>query len=139
MTFSKFAVSLLSVLFLLGGFPGIATGEDKQTTSEPSLNATQNELFALADSSQRSRLSALTSPFSHSDASSGVLHLRDLQPEDRSLADVNGHVCYTMRTYKVKRAERLADNESEHRGYTTCEMASSYHVRSANGEAKKQK
>ena len=138
MTFSKFAVSLLSVLFLLGGFPGIATGEDKQTTSEPSLNATQNELFALADNSPRSRLPALTSPFRHSDASSGLLHLRD-QPKDRSLADMNGDVCYTMRSYKVKRAERLADNESEHRGYTTCEMASSYHVRSANGEAKKQK
>jgi hypothetical protein len=138
MTFSKLAL-FLSVLFLLGGVRGRATGEDKQTTSDPSLNATQNELFALADNSPRSRLLALTSPFSHSDASSGVLHLRNLQPEGGSLGNINGDVCYTMRSYKVKRTERLADNESGQRGYSTCEMASSYHVRSANGEAKKPK
>ena len=143
MTFSGFAVCLLGVWFLLAGLPGSATAEDKQTTSEQSLNATQNELFALANNSPRSRPPALTSPFSHSDASSGVLHLRDLQPEGRSLAvvtaDANGNVCYTMRSYKVKRTERLADNDSGRRGYSTCEMASSYHVRSADGQAKKQK
>ena len=139
MTFSIFAGSLVSVLFLLAGLPRSATAEDKQTTSEQSLIATQNQLFALANNSPRSRRSALTTPFSYSAASSGVLHLRDLQAEDRSLADVNGDVCYTMRSYKVKRTERLADNETDHRGYSTCEMASSYHVRSADGQAKKQK
>ena len=139
MTFSKFAVFLVSVLFLVAGLPDSAPAEDRQTPSEPSLNVTQNELVALANNSPQSRLSALTSPFSHSDASSGVLHLRDLQPEDRSVADVNGDVCYTMRSYKVKRTERLADNETDHRGYSTCEMASSYHVRSADAQAKKQK
>jgi hypothetical protein len=143
MTFSGFAVSLLGVLFLLAGLPGSATAEDKQTSPEQSLNPTQNELFALENNSPRSRLSALTSPFSYSDASSGVLRLRDLQPEGRSLADAradaNGDVCYTMRSYKVKRTERLADNSSALRGYSTCEMASSYHVRSADGQAKKQK
>jgi hypothetical protein len=138
MTFSKFAVSLVSVLFLLTGLADNATAEDKQTTSEQSRNATQHELFVLANNSPRS-LSALTSPYSYSDASSDVLHLRDLPPEDRSLADVNGEVCYTMRSYKVKRTERLADNESGHRGYSTCERASGYHLRSADTPAKKQK
>jgi len=137
MSFSKLAVSLLSVLFLVAELSGRATAEDRQTSSPPSLNATQNELFALANDSPQSGRSVLTSPFKHSDASSGVLHLRDVQPEDRSLADVNGDVCYTMRSYKVKRTERLADNETDHRGYSTCEMASSYHVRAADGQAKK--
>lgn len=138
MTFWKFAVYLVSLLFLLTGLAGNASAEDKQTTSEQSLNLTQNELFALASNSPRA-LAALTSPFNYSDASSDVLHLRDLQPEDRSLADMNGEVCYTMRSYKVKRTERLADNESGHRGYSTCESASGYHVRSADTPAKKQK
>jgi len=138
MTFSKITVSLISVWFLLTGLAGNATAEDKQTTSEQSLNATQNELFALANSSPRS-VSTFTSPFNYSDASSDVLHLWDPQPEKRSLADMNGEVCYTMRSYKVKRTERLADNESEHRGYSTCERASGYHVRSADTPAKNQK
>ena len=39
--------------------------------------------------------------------------------------------CLTMRMYKVKRRERLAENESASRGYTTCEPASNYQMRTA--------
>jgi hypothetical protein len=134
MTFSRFAVFLLNVLFLLAGLSGSAPAQDKQATSEQPLNATQNELFALANNSPQSRLSGLTNPLSQTAASSGVLHLRDLRPADHSLADVNGDVCYTMRSYKVKRTERLADNENGGRGYSMCEMASSYRVRSADAK-----
>jgi hypothetical protein len=42
-------------------------------------------------------------------------------------------VCFTMRTYKVKPTERLQDNESGMRGYSTCQMGSDYRVRSAGG------
>jgi hypothetical protein len=46
-------------------------------------------------------------------------------------AILNDRLCLTMRMYKVKRAERLADNQSGSRGYSTCELASNYQVRSA--------
>ncbi len=45
-------------------------------------------------------------------------------------------VCFTMRTYKVKPAERLRDNESGSTGYSTCQMGSNYRVRSADVPAK---
>jgi len=46
---------------------------------------------------------------------------------------VFGNVCLTIRTYKAKRTERLADNDSGMRGYSTCQMASNYQVRTAVG------
>ncbi len=53
--------------------------------------------------------------------------------EDLGAGDAN--VCYTMRSYKVKRTERLNDNESGVTGYSTCEMASTYKLRSTEREA----
>lgn len=50
---------------------------------------------------------------------------------DPPLAKLDDGVCYTMRMYKLKRAERVAEGESLSRGYTTCEMASNYQYRSA--------
>jgi len=44
-----------------------------------------------------------------------------------------GNVCYSMRSYKVKPKERFAENESGRVGYSTCEMASAYRLRSADG------
>ena len=41
--------------------------------------------------------------------------------------------CLALRTYKVKRTERLADNESASRGYTTCQPVSNYQIRTAVG------
>ena len=48
-----------------------------------------------------------------------------------TFAILNDDLCYTMRTYKVKRKEHFADGESGSRGYSTCELASNYQVRSA--------
>ena len=42
--------------------------------------------------------------------------------------------CLKLRTYKVKRQERFSENESAFRGYSTCQSASNYEVRSAVGE-----
>ncbi|HEX6802519.1 MAG TPA: hypothetical protein VF133_02485 [Terriglobales bacterium] len=52
-----------------------------------------------------------------------------------NLADVNGNVCYVMRTYKVKRTERIRDDESVFRGYSECEMASTFQLRPAEAHA----
>jgi hypothetical protein len=51
---------------------------------------------------------------------------------DLGTGDAN--VCYTMRSYKVKRTERLNENESGVTGYSTCEMASIYKLRSTERE-----
>lgn len=47
---------------------------------------------------------------------------------------LDGNVCLTLRTYKVKRTERLSENESGMIGYSSCQMASKFQVRSAVGE-----
>jgi len=54
-----------------------------------------------------------------------------------SLADVNGNVCYTMRSYKVKPTERIRDQENFFRDYSECEMASDFQIRSAEAHEKK--
>lgn len=46
-------------------------------------------------------------------------------------AVLNDRDCYTMRMYKVKRKERFASGENGLRGYSTCELASNYQVRTA--------
>jgi hypothetical protein len=46
-------------------------------------------------------------------------------------AVLNDTDCYTMRMYKVKRKERFDEGESFTRGYTTCELASNYQIRTA--------
>jgi len=47
----------------------------------------------------------------------------------------NGAACYTMRMYKVKGREHFAVGESASRGYSTCELASNYQMRSAVARA----
>jgi len=54
-----------------------------------------------------------------------------------NLAEVNGDVCYTMRTYKMKPTERTRDHENLFRDYSECEMASNYQIRSAEAHQKK--
>jgi len=54
-----------------------------------------------------------------------------------SLAEVNGDVCYTMRSYKVKATERIRDHENLFQGYSECEMASDFQIRSAEAHQKK--
>ena len=41
----------------------------------------------------------------------------------------SGGLCYSMRTYKVKRTERLGSGESASRGYSTCELAANFQFR----------
>ncbi|HEY4054384.1 MAG TPA: hypothetical protein VGL74_11600 [Terriglobales bacterium] len=41
-------------------------------------------------------------------------------------------VCYTMRMYKVKATERLNENETGTRGFSTCQFARDYQLRSAD-------
>jgi len=59
-------------------------------------------------------------------------HLKFITPAGQPRSAVlNDDVCYTMRTYKVKRKEHFADGESGTRGYSACELASNYQVRTA--------
>ena len=44
----------------------------------------------------------------------------------------DANVCFTMRSYKMKRTERLANNEHGLTGYSTCAMGSSFRLRSAD-------
>jgi len=50
-----------------------------------------------------------------------------------SLNEANG-ICYTVRMYKVKETERLSDGETGMRGYSTCQFARDYQVRSADSQ-----
>ena len=54
-----------------------------------------------------------------------------------SLAGPNGDVCYAMRTYKVRPTERIREHENFFRGYSECEMASNFQIRSAEAHEKK--
>jgi len=47
----------------------------------------------------------------------------------------DANVCFTMRSYKMKRTERLANSEHGLTGYSTCEMGSSFRLRSADDAA----
>ncbi len=49
------------------------------------------------------------------------------------LNEANG-ICYTVRMYKVKGTERLSDGETGMRGYSTCQFARDYQVRSAGAQ-----
>src|SRR6266498_4113756 len=54
-------------------------------------------------------------------------------PQPDSAASTNEVSCLALRTYKVKRSERLTANESALRGYTTCQLVSNYQIRTAVG------
>jgi len=71
------------------------------------------------------------------DAPDRVPRARFRTRQGLSLADVNGDVCYTMRTYKVNPSERIRDHENLFRGYSECETASNFQIRSAEAHQKK--
>lgn len=58
--------------------------------------------------------------------------LRSQQPMMVLPLDASRDICYTMRMCKVKATERLKDNETGRRGYTTCQLARDYQIRSAD-------
>jgi len=66
--------------------------------------------------------------------SGGVYSGLDLTTETKSRTQTNDDVCYTMRTYKVKRTERLTDRQRSLRGYATCVMAGNYRLHSADAK-----
>lgn len=46
-------------------------------------------------------------------------------------------VCFTMRSYKVKRTERFRDDEGAATAYSTCQLGANYNFRSAGGSTPK--
>ncbi|SRR5258708_7737103 len=46
-------------------------------------------------------------------------------------------VCFTIRTYKVERTERLREDENGTPEYSTCQAGSNYRIRSADGSTSK--
>lgn len=128
MTFSR----ALFGLFLVGTSI-VAVAADKPGRN--ASRATQDQILG-SQSTASSDVTALTNPFSQGRTNSDPLALEKKQPRGRSLSELNGDVCYTMRSYKVKRTERLKDDQTGLRGYSTCEKASDYQFRSADAKAK---
>src|SRR5579864_6139909 len=125
MTFSR-----AFLVFLLAGMATYPTVGNSQANSQ--LPSTGSQISA-SPSSNQTVLRNLTNPFSKPGVNSGVLQLRNPQLGFEAPAGANQDVCYTMRSYKVKPTERLDDSQHSLRGYSTCEMASSYRLRSAEG------
>jgi hypothetical protein len=127
MTFAR----LLFLLLLLAGTTtlSMAADSDDAAKSQTSVGSLQNQVGDAIP---------FGTPAQDLGSSSGLFFLKTrpqlglnpliLQP---TFAIVNDDLCYTMRTYKVKRKEHFADGESGSRGYSTCEMATNYQVRSA--------
>jgi hypothetical protein len=105
---------------------------DQAATTEPQPGVVERDAVdqpnrSFLDRPQPSGLKPGTSePFMRPE---GSPHFQFRSPER-----VDGILCYTMRTYMVKPSERLADDESGLRGYSTCQLASSYRFRSADAQ-----
>ena len=111
------------VVLLVAAFAVAARAADDQTL-DPIVSSTQ-------------ALASEIGPDILSDAS-GVLFATahpitsgERPSKEKPLGRLDRGFCYTLRMYKVKPAERLADGETGRRGYTTCELASNYQYRSA--------
>lgn len=119
--------SLLCIALLL--MAAAALAEDKQ--SPPQVNNDPQIAFAAPDAT-----TAANFPQLYFNAQGDPSKPRFNAPSklrNRALAAVDGNTCYTMRSYKVERTERFGD-EVTPRGYTTCQMASGFRVRSADGQ-----
>ena len=111
--FLMLTVLLFASLAFAAGDGSDSHGSTQNQTADQSLmdqQAPASDLFFLKD---RPRLN-LTAPFGR--ARSAVMEDSD---------------CFTMRMYKVKRKERLANGENGLLRYSTCEMASQYQMRTA--------
>lgn len=129
MTFSRVLLCLCLVSISI-----TAVAADEHANASSGSPAAENPL--LQSTNPVPDTTALTNPFPQDKADSGLLGPQKARSESYSLSDLNGDVCYTMRSYKVKRTERLTDNQTGLRGYSTCETASSYRIRSAEAKAK---
>jgi hypothetical protein len=111
----------------------VVRAADQPATTEPQPGVVKGDAVdqpnrSFFDRPQPSGLKPGTSePFTRPE---GRAHFQFRSPEKA----VDGILCYTMRTYMVKPSERLADDESGLRGYSTCQQASSYRFRSADAQ-----
>jgi hypothetical protein len=116
------SVKLVGFLFLPVVFMGTAMAADKASSAAPS------QQFGIVATQADSGAIALAAPsydfvIPQLDFKKYLQHRVELSP----LAGV----CFTMRTYKVKRTERFRDNDRGTTAYSTCQLGSNYNVRSA--------
>ena len=123
------SVKPLLCLLMISFFAGSAFGAGDGSDTQPSAGSVQNQTADPALFGQTAE---------NQPVSSDLFFLKtrprlDLTvPARRSRSTVlNEADCYTMRMYKVKRKEHFADGENGLRGYSTCELASNYQVRTA--------
>jgi hypothetical protein len=128
MRFRGFFYSLAVVITLSGA----VRAADQAATAEPQPGVVKRDAFdqpnrSFFDRQKPSGLKPGTSePFTRPEGS-GRFQLRSPRSLETPL-------CYTMRTYMVKPSERLADDESGFRGYSSCQLASGYRFRSADAQ-----
>jgi len=116
-------------LFLIAGL-SVCNARAADESSQPATLDLNNQMFA----SSGEQAALLQSPWDNS-LSTKSIHLYGVLEPGVLEADANDNVCYTMRSYKVKRKERFAEGERGRSGYSTCEKASNFHVRSADGDS----
>ena len=116
-------------LFLIAGL-SLCTARAADQSSQPATLDLNNQM--LASSGEQAAL--LQSPWDQSISAKRMYSYGVLEP-DVLEADVKDNVCYTMRSYKVKRKERFAEGERGRLGYPTCEKASTFHVRSTDDDS----
>jgi len=114
---------LLAIWFCAGAAYAAGDGSDSQV-SAPSVQNQTTDPAAFGQSVQ----SVAPDLFFLKDRPRLKFAAPSGQPRSAVLNDAD---CYTMRVYKVKRKEHFADGESGSRGYSTCELASNYQVRTA--------
>jgi hypothetical protein len=102
----------LLILLLISEVSLCANAADKSSPSPDSQSFASHQNSALSERFDATR------------------HQFGLLDPSGDLGAGEANVCYTMRSYKVKRTERLNDNESGVTGYSICEMASTYKLRS---------
>jgi hypothetical protein len=118
----------LFLLLLLAGVPTISMAADEEAKPQTSVGSLQNQVGDAAPFGAPAPDFGSSSEFFLKTRPRLSLNPPTVAP---TFAILNEDLCYTMRTYKVKRKEHFADGESGSRGYSTCEMASNYQVRSA--------
>ena len=132
MRFRRSFFPLAAVLMLAGPL----TAADQLPAPEPQAGVVTGDGLPLPSRSffARSQSSELKAgkaePFTRPDQSGRFQFRKQSMP----LQSRDRNVCYTMRTYMVKPSERLLDDESGFRGYSSCQLASSYRVRSADAQ-----
>lgn len=119
---------LLFLLAALTTVTGLAMASDRRPSPEP-----QQSFFISANGQNELNSQLFSLPNQSGLVGGGAYRWRaarlgTINPQ----AVIDHDLCYTMRTYKVKPTEHLADNESGFRGYSSCQLASTFQLRSAD-------